>query len=308
MPDPSRTPPPAGGNTVEVSQVCKSFGKKTVVDHVSFEVKAGEIFGMVGPNGAGKTTTIRMLMDIIKPDSGGVRILGEPFTEATKNRIGYLPEERGLYRKITVCESLTYLAALKGLDSHTAKSRTEALLRQIGMFEHRDKKIEQLSRGMGQLIQFSTAIVHDPDLLILDEPFSGLDPVNKEAIKQFLRELRARGKSVILSAHQMNEVEELCDRILMIHKGQAVLYGNLHEIKNRFRNNSIYLEYEGLIEGLEGVTTVKNHGRYAELFLEGNAAPQNVLAQLVSRGVKVGRFEVSTPSLNDIFIQVAKGK
>lgn len=309
LPDSPRTTLlPVGPNTVEVSRVCKSYGAKAIVDCVSFEVKAGEIFGMVGPNGAGKTTTIRMLMDIIKPDSGGVRILGEPFTEATKNRIGYLPEERGLYRKITVSECLNYLAQLKGLDSPSAGSRTEALLRRMGMLAHKDKKIEQLSRGMGQLIQFATAVVHDPELLILDEPFSGLDPVNKEAIKQFLRELRARGKSVILSAHQMNEVEELCDRILMIHRGQAVLYGNLDEIKNRFRNNSVYLEYEGSLEGLEGIAEVKDRGRYVELLLESSFTPQALLAQLISRGVKVGRFEVATPSLNDIFIQMVKGQ
>ena len=303
----SKSSIPLGTPTIEVTRVHKSFGAKEVVDDISFEVKSGEIFGVVGPNGAGKTTTIRMLMDIIKPDSGEVKILGEPFTESTKDRIGYLPEERGLYKKITVAESLGYLAQLKSLTPTAARTGIDNLLQRVGMFPHKDKKIEQLSRGMGQLIQFVTTIVHDPELVILDEPFSGLDPVNREILRDLVLELRSKGKTVILSTHMMNEVEELCDRILMINKSRAVLYGELAEIRSRFRNNSIFLEYEGSIEGLTGIVGEKNHGKYAELFLDGKTPPQEILSQLLTRGTTVDRFEVSTPSLNEIFIQVVKG-
>jgi ABC-2 type transport system ATP-binding protein len=292
--------------TVEVCQVHKSFGGRRVVDDISFDVKSGEVFGMVGPNGAGKTTTIRMMMDIIKPDSGGVKVLGDRMRESTKDRIGYLPEERGLYRQITVTESLEYLAQLKGLAPSAAKSGADNLLHRVGMFQHKDKKIEQLSRGMGQIIQFVTTIVHNPDLVILDEPFAGLDPVNREMLKELIRELRQVGKTIILSTHQMNEVEELCDRVLMINKGKAVLYGGLSEIRSRFRNNSIFLEYTGSFDGLAGVTGQKNHGKFVELFLDGKTSSQEVLAQLLARDITVHRFEVSTPSLNEIFIQIVK--
>lgn len=292
--------------TVEVSHVCKSFGTKLVVDDVSFGLESGEIFGMVGPNGAGKTTIIRMLMDIIKADSGEVNIFGQVFQETTKDRIGYLPEERGLYRKITVAQLLDYLARLKNIPPDEATTRTNELLQRVGMLPHKDKKIEQLSRGMGQLIQFITAIVHDPDLVILDEPFSGLDPVNKEILKELILELRECGKTIILSTHQMNEVEQLCSRILMINKGEAMLYGNLSEIRSRFRNHSIFLQYEGSLDGLAGVVGEKSNGEYVELFLDGETSPQEVLSQLLAKGVRVNRFEVSAPSLNDIFIQVVK--
>ncbi len=295
-----------GVNVVEVSEVSKSFNSTKAVDNVSFSIGQGEIFGMVGPNGAGKTTTIRMLMDIIKPDSGEITILGESLNEGTKNRIGYLPEERGLYRKITISESLAYLAALKGMEASLAKNRARGLLEHVNMLQHRDKKIEELSRGMGQLIQFIVTILHDPALIVLDEPFSGMDPVNKELIKEMIRELKNQGKTITLSTHLMSDVEELCDRILMINKGRAVLYGNLADIKSRYRNNSIFLECDQLPERIQGVVGSKDHGRYMELFLDGNTPPQEILNTLVGSGVIVERFEVSTPSLNEIFIQVVK--
>ena len=291
---------------VEVSHVYKSFGETTVVKDISFEVGAGEVFGLVGPNGAGKTTIIRMLLDIIKADSGEVKILGEVLQESTKNRIGYLPEERGLYRKITVSESLEYLAALKGFDRGLARERGKELLQRVGMLSHQRKKTDELSKGMGQLIQFLVTIIHDPDLVVLDEPFYGLDPVNVKLIKELILELKERGKTIMLSTHMMNEVEELCDRILMIDRGQAVLYGNLAEIKLRYRNNSVLLEGEGERDGIVGVTGSKDHGKYVELFLDGQTSPQEVLKSLMERGVRVDRFEVSTPSLNDIFIQVVE--
>jgi len=293
-------------NVVEISQISKSYNSTRVVDNISFTVGQGEILGMVGPNGAGKTTTIRMLMDIIKPDSGEIKILGERINERTKNRIGYLPEERGLYRKITVSESMTYLAALKSMDKRVAEDRARDLLQQVDMFKHKEKKIEGLSRGMGQIIQFIITILHDPKLVVLDEPFSGMDPVNKELIKGMIGELRNQGKTIILSTHLMSDVEELCDRVLMINKGKAVLYGSLDEIKSRYRNNSIFIECDLLPEEITGVIGTKDHGKYVELFLNGNTSSQEVLNNLVSKNVTINRFEVSTPSLNEIFIQVVK--
>ena len=293
-------------NTVETFQISKSFKGVKVVDSVSFSIGQGEIFGMVGPNGAGKTTTIRMLMDIIKPDSGEIKILGEPINEAIKNRLGYLPEERGLYKKLTVSESLSYLAALKNMRRRLARERAEELLKRVNMLPHKDKKTDELSHGMGQLIQFVATILHNPELVVFDEPFAALDPVNTQLLKELILELRSQGKSVILSTHMMNQVEELCDRILMINKGQAVLYGSLAEIKSRYKNNSVFLECDRLPEGLPGVVGSKSHLKYVELFLDGRTSPQEVLSALISKGVTVGRFEVSTPSLNEIFIQVVK--
>jgi len=215
---------------VEVNHIVKSFTDKVAVDDLSFSVAQGEIFGLIGPNGAGKTTTIRMMMDIIKPDSGEVTIFGEKLGEAIKDRLGYLPEERGLYKKLDVLDSIVYLASLKGMDKPSAVEKADELLKQTGMLATKRKKIEELSRGMGQIIQFIVTIIHDPKLVILDEPFAGLDPVNTELLKGIVADLRNQGKAVILSTHQMNQVEELCDRILMINNGQDVLYGDLSEI------------------------------------------------------------------------------
>jgi ABC-2 type transport system ATP-binding protein len=291
---------------VELNNICKSYNNNVVVNNVSFTVAQGEIFGLIGPNGAGKTTTIRMMMDITKPDSGGISILEESLNEATKNRVGYLPEERGLYRKVRVLETLVYLASLKGLGVRAARSRAEELLKRVDMLPHKDKKIEELSRGMGQIIQFLVTLIHDPQLLVLDEPFAGLDPVNTKLLKEMILELRNQGKAIILSTHMMNEVEALCDRILMINKGCTVLYGELAEIKSRYRNNSVFLEFGGVLGEIEGVVGKKEHGDYVELFLDKETPPQKILRQLASRGVSVHRFEVSTPSLNEIFLQVVE--
>lgn len=294
-------------HVVEYSGVTKRFRNTAAVDHLSFTIGQGEIFGMVGPNGAGKTTALRMLMDIIQPDDGEIRVLGEPMNEQVKNRLGYLPEERGLYRKITVAESLLYLAQLKDMRPSLAKERANQLLKRVGMDQHKSKKIEELSRGMSQIIQFVATILHDPDLLVLDEPFSGLDPVNTELLKNLVLELKGNGKSIVLSTHMMNQVEELCDRFLMVNKGQAVLYGSLDEIKSGFKNNSIFLKCDRIPEGLPGVTGTKSHGRYLELFMDGSTSPEEVLTALVTAKVAVDRFEVSTPSLHEIFIRVVKG-
>jgi ABC-2 type transport system ATP-binding protein len=289
---------------VEVSHIVKSFADKVVVNDLSFSVAQGEIFGLIGPNGAGKTTTIRMMMDIIKPDSGDVTVLGEKLSEATKNKLGYLPEERGLYKKLRVLDSIIYLASLKGVDRHSAEERANELLNQTGMLPHKGKKIEELSRGMGQIIQFIVSVIHDPELVVLDEPFAGLDPVNVELLKRMLSDLRNQGKALILSTHQMNEIEELCDRILMINHGRLVLYGNLAEIKSKYRSNSVLLECKGELGEVPGVIEKRTHRGYVELVLDGKTTPQQVLERLVSRGVVINRFEIATPPLNEIFLKV----
>jgi ABC-2 type transport system ATP-binding protein len=293
---------------VEVNHIVKSFADQAVVDDLSFSIARGEMFGLIGPNGAGKTTTIRMMMDIIKPDAGEVTILGERLSEATKNSLGYLPEERGLYKKLSVLESIVYLASLKGMDKHSAAEKAEELLNQTGMLATKKKRIEELSRGMGQIIQLIVTIIHDPRLVVLDEPFSGLDPVNIELLKGILADLRDQGKAVILSTHQMNQVEELCDRILMINNGQAVLYGNLIEIKSKYRGNSVMLDSKVELDEVPGVAAKRTHKSYTELILDGEATPQQVLAHLVSRGITINRFEVATPSLNEIFLKAAGKK
>jgi ABC-2 type transport system ATP-binding protein len=292
-------------NTVEVKDIVKTFADKVAVDKLSFSVASGEIFGLIGPNGAGKTTTIKMMMDIIKPDSGEVTILGEKMNEAAKNKIGYMPEERGLYKKQRVLDVIVYLATLKGMSRRAAEEKANQMLEQTGMLPHARKKIEELSRGMGQIIQFIVTTIHDPQLLILDEPFSGLDPVNTEASMKMVLDLRNQGKAVILSTHQMNQVEELCDRILMVNKGRSVLYGGLAEIKSKYRNNSVLLEYEGELGEVPGIAEKRSHKGYIELFLDEKTSPQQLLESLLARGIIIHRFELATPPLNEIFIRVA---
>jgi ABC-2 type transport system ATP-binding protein len=289
---------------VEVKHIVKSYADKVVVDDLSFSINQGEIFGLIGPNGAGKTTTIRMIMDIIKPDSGDVTILGKKLSESSKNKLGYMPEERGLYKKLRVIDSIVYLASLKGMDRHSAEEKADELLNQTGMLSHKRKRIEELSKGMGQIIQFIVTITHDPELVILDEPFASLDPVNTELLKGMFVDLRNQGKAVILSTHQMNQVEELCDRILMINDGRAVLYGNLTEIKSSYRSHSVILDFEGELGQVPGVTEKRTHKGYVELVLGGNTTPQQILGRLVSAGIVINRFEVATPSLNEIFLEV----
>jgi ABC-2 type transport system ATP-binding protein len=289
---------------VEVDQIIKSYADKVAVDHLSFSVAQNEIFGLIGPNGAGKTTTIRMILDIIKPDSGQIAIFGEKLSESSKNRLGYLPEERGLYRKLKVIDSIKYLASLKGMEKHSIEARANELLDKTGMLVNKKKKIEELSKGMSQMIQFLVTIIHDPELVILDEPFVGLDPVNTELLKQMIQDLRSQGKAVILSTHQMNQVEELCDRILMINNGRSVLYGNLQEIKSQYRSNSLVVEIEGELGQIPGVAEKHLHKSYVELVLDGSTTPKQVLERLVNTGVAINRFEVASPSLNEIFLKV----
>lgn len=290
---------------VEVNRVAKLFADKTAVSDLSFSVEQKEIFGLIGPNGAGKTTTIRMMMDILQPDSGKITILGKKLSETIKNRLGYLPEERGLYKKLKVIDSIIYLASLKGMGTRSAEKKADELLKQTGMLPAKNKKIQELSKGMAQIIQFIVTIIHDPDLVILDEPFSALDPINTEMLKSMVVDLRSKGKAIILSTHQMNQVEELCDRILMINDGHAVLYGNLKEIKSKYRSNSVILDFEGELGQIPGVTKKHDHKSYVELILDRNITPTQVLERLVNAGIVINRFEVATPSLNEIFLEVA---
>ncbi len=289
---------------VEVSHIVKSYADKAVVDDLSFVVNRGEIFGIIGPNGAGKTTTIRMMLDIIKPDSGEIAVLGERLREDSKDRLGYLPEERGLYRKLPVMDVITYLASLKGMDKRAAEVRADELLEQTGMMPHKGKKIEELSRGMSQIIQFIVTIIHDPELVILDEPLAGLDPVNADLLRGMFAGLRERGTTLILSTHQMNEVEELCDRVLMINRGRQVLYGSLDEIKARYRSNSVRVGCEGKLGEVPGVVAQRPHRGYVELMLDDKTTPRQVLEHLMGTGLTINRFEVATPPLNEIFLRV----
>lgn len=290
------------GNTVEVSNVSKSFNGQFVVRDISFDLAKGEVFGLIGPNGAGKTTIIRMLLDILRPDSGGISILGSGLTDEIKDRIGYLPEERGLYQRLTVMDTLTYLGALKNKQS---KRRTLELLETMGMLSHKDKKIQELSKGMAQKIQIIAAISHDPEFIILDEPFSGLDPVNMKLVNDLILELGRKGKTILISTHMMDQVERMCDRIFMIHKGNGVLYGSVGEIKSKFGKNTIILEFDGELKNIEGIKKINHSGNYAELLLESGADAQDVLKIIASK-VKVSKFELSMPSLNEIFIQVVE--
>jgi ABC-2 type transport system ATP-binding protein len=292
---------------VEVIDVVKTYKEKVAVDGLSFAVSSGEVFGLIGPNGAGKTTTIRMMMDIIQPDTGRVSILGEIPSQATKSRLGYLPEERGLYKKLSVIETISYLASLKGMDPRTIESEADAWLEQTGMLPNKKKRIEELSKGMSQIIQLIVTIVHDPELVILDEPFAGLDPVNTERVKQLLLDLRERGKAVILSTHQMNQVEAVCDRILMVNDGRSVLYGALDEIREAHRGHAVFVESDAEIPQVAGVVERRTHKDHVELVLDPAATPQQTLEALVQADVPIDRFEVATPSLHEIFIETVGG-
>ena len=289
---------------VEVNHIFKSYSGKTAVNDLSFSVALGEIMGLIGPNGAGKSTTIKIILDFMKPDSGNVAIFSDTLNDASKNQIGYLPEERGLYKKLPAIDLIIYLASLKGMDRHSAEKKANELLNQTGMLSNKRMKIEEMSKGMGQIIQLIVTIIHDPELIILDEPFSGLDPVNTDLLKKMLGNLRDRGKAIILSTHQMNEVEELCDRILMIHNGCTVLYGDLTEIKSRHRGHSVLIDVEGELGELPGVIDRRSYKNSIELVLDNDTTPQHILGQLLNQGMIVNSFEVSTPSLNEIFLKM----
>jgi ABC-2 type transport system ATP-binding protein len=291
-------------HALQVEGLTKAFAGRTVVDDLSFDVKSGEIFGFLGPNGSGKTTTIRMALGIIRPDKGSVSILGALSELSLLRKIGYLPEEAGLPPKARVMDTIRYLGRLKGMSHADAESRANELLTRVGLHEHRFKKVDTLSQGMKQMIQFIVALVHRPRFLILDEPFSGLDPVNTELLKRVVDDLRSEGRAIILSTHQMNQVEELCDRVLMIHHGSAVLYGDIKEAAARFRRKSVLVEIEGDLGSIPGVAETKPNRGGLELVLTEGTTPMMILDRLRERSIVINRFEIATPSLHEIFIQL----
>ncbi|MEZ4864890.1 MAG: ATP-binding cassette domain-containing protein [Caldilineaceae bacterium] len=290
---------------LEVHQLTKRYAAVQAVNDLSFTVNYGEIFGLLGPNGAGKTTTIRMILDIIKPSAGQISVLGGPMREETKAHIGYLPEERGLYEDMKLLDTLLFLGQLKGLSRQRARERAEFYLREVDLWAVHDRQIRALSRGMNQKAQFVAAILHEPDLIIIDEPFSGLDPVNTRIIKQLIYTMCDRGAAIVMSTHQMHQVEEMCQRILLIDRGHQVLYGPLHEIRRQFADNAVEIELQGQLEQMPGVAhLVSVNGSY-HLLLEENVQPDEVLRTLVQMpNVKVDRFERVQMSLDEIFIRV----
>ncbi|AYK15150.1 MAG: ABC transporter ATP-binding protein [Methanosarcina flavescens] len=294
-------------HTVEFQSVSKSFSEKSIVKDISFSMRRGEIFGLLGPNGAGKTTLIRLLLDIIRPDTGEINVFGKLLNPTAKNRIGYLPEERGLYRKTELLDMLVYLAQLKGMPKKQAHLNAESLLKSLDFYQYKNKKVEELSKGMQQQIQFLSAIIHDPELIILDEPFSGLDPVNTKIVKTKILDLRAAGKTVILSTHMMEQAQTLCNRILMLNKGRRVLYGTVEEIRREHGRNSLIVELAekedlNAIREISGIKKITESGKLIEIFPEMGINAQILLEELVRR-TNILRFEQSLPSLNDIFIE-----
>lgn len=289
-----------------VDQLHKTFDSLVAVDHLSFEVNRGEIFGLLGPNGAGKTTTIRILMDIVKADSGTARVLGQAPGDA-REHIGYLPEERGLYRGLRVEECLTYLAELKGVERGVARERAAMWLERVDLSEWARRKVQELSRGMQQKVQIIASLIHDPELVILDEPFQGLDPVNVEVVKSLIRQLSAQGKTVALSAHEMNQVEALCNRIVLIHRGRAVLYGTLAEIKKRFAPNAIEISPPLPLQTWPEVARAETRDGTQTIYLNPPASPHDLLKKILDRGLTVDRFEMASMPLDQIFIQVVSG-
>jgi ABC-2 type transport system ATP-binding protein len=289
---------------VEVSQISKSFGVTRAVDNLSFTVERGEIFGLLGPNGAGKTTTIRLMLDIFKPETGTVSILGGPMTEEKKNRIGYMPEERGLYQDIPLERCLTYLGALKGLSSGEVQARLGSYLERFDLAAHKTKKVKELSKGMQQKAQIIAAIMHDPELIIVDEPFASLDPVNTQMVKDLMRELADEGTAIIMSTHQMHQVEELCDRILLINRGREVLYGDLHDIRHQYSGHAVLVRADGDLPSLAGVESALAQNGDIKLTLAEGVSPRDILKRLVEHDLSLEKFEIAIPSLDEIFIRV----
>jgi ABC-2 type transport system ATP-binding protein len=291
---------------LEIREVSKTYDGRAVVDRVTADVAAGEIFAMLGPNGAGKTTLIRMITDILRPDSGTIRIGGLAPGDVGPAEIGYLPEERGLYKRSKVSEVLAYWGQLKGIEAREAKVRAMKLIERIELAEWADKPVQALSKGMQQKVQLATALIGDPKLLILDEPFTGLDPVNTQMFEQILFERRAAGTTVILSTHQMNKVEELCDRALMIHRGRVVLYGSVRDLRRRFAEHAILIHADAPVPAVPGVRSVLAQDGGYKLSLEQGATPHEVLRELLNRGVAPDSFQLASLPLEDIFIKVVR--
>ncbi len=292
---------------LSLNHVTKRFGAFTAVDDVSVEIPRGCIYGFLGQNGAGKTTTIRMVMSIFHPDSGSIRVLGVPDAAMVKDRLGYLPEEKGLYKKMRAGEIVAYFGKLKGMDPDVANRKARDLLERYGLGAWVDKRCESLSKGMGQKVQLLGTILHEPELVILDEPFSGLDPVNRDVFRDLILDMKRSGKTVIFSTHVMEQAEQLCDYVMMIHKGRLQFSGSLDQVKSG-RQHGIQLTYDGdgsVLRQLPGVARLNDHGKQAEIFLQPGADSQEILAALVGR-VRIQRFDVRQPSLHEIFVSTVE--
>jgi ABC-2 type transport system ATP-binding protein len=296
--------------TLKVENVTKRYGEFTAVDDISFNIRAGRVFGFLGPNGAGKTTTIRMIVGITIPDEGKIELFGHKVSSKLQDRIGYLPEERGLYKKMKIYEQLRYFAALKNVPQKLADERMDFWLERMNLTEWKKKKASDLSKGMQQKIQFISTVLHEPDLLILDEPFSGLDPINVETLLEVISELKADGKTIIFSTHLMETAEKLCDDIILINRSQKVIGGSLREVKESFNKNLISIRCVGADNVFEDKTLVEkvtNHSDEREVLLAPNADAQDLLQKLIQNGARITKFELIEPSLNDIFIEKVKG-
>ena len=292
--------------TLVLERVTKRFGGFTAVSDLSLQVRPGRVFGLIGPNGAGKTTTIRMIVNITAPDSGRIELFGQQMNTALQDRIGYLPEERGLYKKMRVGEQLRFFAELKDLRGAEADERIDAWLKKLELSAWKDKRTKELSKGMQQKVQFITAVIHDPDLVILDEPFSGLDPVNVDLMKQTILDQKAAGKTIILSTHQMEIAEKLCDDVCMINRAHKVLDGRLREIRRSFSRNAVALQFaggDGLLNDSTLIANVRQHDEEFEVLMAPGASPQALLKRLVDSGAMVTKFELVEPTLHDIFIE-----
>jgi ABC-2 type transport system ATP-binding protein len=291
---------------LELNTVCKSFGQVRAVDGLSVKVPAGSIYGFLGPNGAGKTTTLRMIVNILRPDSGSISLFENGAAKQACNQIGYMPEERGLYRKMSVRKTLTYFASLKGIPSGEITGNVTQWLERIELGKWADKKVEDISRGMHQKLQFAVTVINAPSLLILDEPFSGLDPLNYELLKSIVLEMRDAGKTILFSTHIMHEAETLCDSILLINKGKNILDGRLSEIRSRNQSNSVLVELEGdagILKTLPMITRIQPQKNQVEITLRQGGDPQELLVALAGK-VRVKRVEIKTPTLHEIFIQL----
>lgn len=291
--------------TLMLDRVTKRYGEFTAVSELSLAVRAGRVFGLIGPNGAGKSTTIRMIVNITAPDAGRIELFGRVMNDESRDRIGYLPEERGLYKKMKVGEQLRFLGELKGLSGRQAGKAADHWLTKLKLIEKKNDKTDELSKGMQQKIQFIAAVMHDPDLLILDEPFSGLDPVNAELLKDIVLELKAAGRTIIFSTHLMEQAEKLCDDICLINRSRKVLEGSLRDVKRSFGRNAVAIRAEGsadVFDDAELVENVKHHSDHVEVMLVPGADDQELLRRLVARGARVSRFEQVEPSLHEIFI------
>jgi ABC-2 type transport system ATP-binding protein len=294
---------------VELAGVTKAYENKVAVNNLSLSIDAGQMFGLLGPNGAGKTSSIRMMMGITAPDTGTIRLFGKPFDRASLDNVGYLPEERGLYKKMKVVEQLVFFGQLHGLSADEANKRAIAWAKRLEIFNSLDKKTEELSKGMQQKIQFIATLMHEPGLIVMDEPFSGLDPVNAVLMERTLLELKEQGKAILFSTHRMDQVEKLCDSICLVNHGEAVLNGNLREIKATYERNRVIVEFQGSAEFLKSaeIAEAQNFSGHAEIKLKPNGDAQKLLHEAAAAAT-IYRFELVEPSLEEIFIQTVGGK